>query len=95
MGHEIVTLSRGVQQIREELRNVGTPAQFEAFRKRWCKPWDRTIETLNNNPLLKGWVIRHWDDLMPRILVQRELAGVAWKCAADSEGDLQFLSALD
>jgi hypothetical protein len=95
MGHEIITLSRGIRQIHEEIKRVGTQPEFKAFRVRWCKPWDRTLESIANNPLLKAWVIHRWEDLKPRILVQRSLAMEAWKCAARLEGDLAFLSSLD
>jgi len=83
MGHEIVTLSRGNRKIHEELTKVRTRAQFKAFRERWCAPWDRTLAKLNDNPILKAWVIHRWEELKPRILVQWELASIAWKCAGD------------
>jgi hypothetical protein len=95
MGHEFVTLSRANLQIHEEIMEVETVAEFEAFRKRWCTPWDRTLSNLNDNPLLKAWVIRRWEEMKPRILLQWQLARIAWKSAADRESDLQFLSALD
>jgi hypothetical protein len=95
MGHEIRTLSLGIRRIHEEITEVGTEAEFKAFRERWCAPWDRTLTKLNDNPILKAWVIRRWEELKPRILVQRELAIQAWKCAAEWEGDLRLLSGLD
>jgi len=95
MGHEIRTLSRGIRQIHKEIVEVGTTDQFKAFRERWCAPWNRTLARLNNNPLLKAWVIHHWEELNPRILVQQKLANEAWDCAADWEGDLGLLPRLD
>jgi len=95
MGREIRTLLWGIRQIHKEIAEVGTKDQFKAFRERWCAPWDRTFTKLNDNPLLKAWVIHRWEELKPRILVQRKLAMEAWKCAVDWEGDLTLLSGLD